>query len=156
MPNNFENQPYNPSSPAPVVSGESFSWGGFIGTVIIFLIVLMVVLWMIKRLNKYSYRQMGALWVRVLDRQVLNGRHALYLVEIAGKIQVLGGTDHQLTKIQEINDPEIVVDILEEINNRPQENMTTFLSEAWQRMRKRRGTEQFSSELEHLLEEVDK
>ncbi|MGI6683996.1 MAG: FliO/MopB family protein [Bacillota bacterium] len=157
MPNNFENQPYHPSSPAPAVSaGEPFSWSGLIGTVIIFLIVLIIVLWLINRLNQYSYRSKGSLWVKVLDRQVLNGRQVLYLVEIAGKIQVLGGTDHHLTKLEEINDPEIIVDILEEINKRPQENMASFVSGIWKRIQNRKNKEQFSSELERLLEEVDR
>jgi flagellar protein FliO/FliZ len=95
-------------------------------------------------------------WVRVLDRQVLGGQQVLYLVEIAGKIQILGGTDHHLTKIAEINDPEIVADILEEIASRPEEKMDKFMTGIGKKLRSKKRKSGFSAELERLLEEVDK
>jgi flagellar protein FliO/FliZ len=93
-------------------------------------------------------------WVRVLDQQVLNGQQVLYLVEIAGHIQVLGGTGHHITKVSENNDPEVVAEILEEIANRPEEKMDKFLTGIWKKLKRKPKNEAFSAELERLLEEV--
>lgn len=156
MPNSFnENQPYDPNLTAPPAA-EPFSWAGLIATVIIFLLILTVSLWLIKRLNRYSVRNMQSPWVRVLDRQVLNGQQTLYLVEIAGRIQILGGTDHHITKVAEINDPEIAAEILEEIANRPEERMDRLLSGIGKRLRRKKRNDSFSLELERLIEEGKK
>lgn len=154
-PSGIENQPYNPSVTA-AATPEPISWAGLIGTIIVFLIILVVSLWMIKRLNRFSVRNMQSPWVRVLDRQVLSGQQVLYLVEIAGRIQVLGGTDHHITKVEEINDAEIVAEILEEIANRPEEKMDQFLTGLWKKLKRRRKPKEdvFTAELQRLLEEV--
>ncbi|MDP4160432.1 MAG: flagellar biosynthetic protein FliO, partial [Bacillota bacterium] len=94
---------------------------------------------------------------RVLDRQVLSGQQSLYLVEIAGQLQVLGGTDHHLVKISEINDPAVAAEILEEIATRPIERVGGWakrLQTVWRRPARQK--EPFSKELERLLEEVEK
>jgi len=153
IPNSIENQPYNPSVTAPPAA-EPFSWAGLIGTIFVFLLILIVSLWLIKKLNRYSVRNMQSPWVRVLDQQVLNGQQVLYLVEIAGHIQVLGGTGHHITKVSEINDPEVVAEILEEIANRPEEKMDKFLTGIWKKLKRKPKNEAFSAELERLLEEV--
>lgn len=156
MPNSFENQPYNPPVPTPAAASDPFSWWGLLGTIFVFLVILVVALWMIRKLNRFAVRNMESPWVRVLDRQILGGQQVLYLVEIAGKIQVLGVTDHHITKVAEINDPEVVADILEEIANRPEEKMDRFVNEIWRRLRSRKKKDVFSSELERLLEEVER
>lgn len=152
MPNTIESQPYIPSETAPTAI-EPFSWGGMIGTIIVFLIILLVSLWMIKKLNRFSVRNMQSPWVRVLDRQVLNGQQVLYLVEIAGKIQVLGGTDHHITKVGEINNPEVAAEILEEIAGRPEEKMDRFMTGIWKKLKRKKRTDDFSLELDRLIEE---
>ncbi|HHV65651.1 MAG TPA: FliO/MopB family protein [Peptococcaceae bacterium] len=156
MPNSFnENQPYDPSlTPSP--AAEPFSWASLIATVVIFLLILTVALWLLKKLNRYTVRSIQSPWVRVLDRQVLNGQQTLYLVEIAGKIQILGATDHHLTKVAEINDPAIVAEILEEIASRPEEKMDRFLMGIWKRLKRRKSKDSFSLELERLIEEDKK
>lgn len=155
MPNSIESQPYNPSVTAPAAV-EPFSWAGLLGTILVFLIILLVSLWMIKKLNRFSVRNMQSPWVRVLDRQVLNGQQVLYLVEIAGRIQVLGGTDHHITKVEEINDPEVAAEILEEIANRPEEKMDRLMTGIWKKLKRKKRTDDFSSELERLIEEGKK
>lgn len=153
MSNSIENQPYNPAATV-TASSQPFSWAPLIGTILLFLVILIVALWMIKRLNKYSFRKMQSPWVRVLDRQVLNGQQVLYLVEIAGKIQVLGGTDHHITKIAEINDPEVAAEILEEIVDRPEEKMDKMMTGLWKKVKRQKKSDGFSSELDRLLEEA--
>jgi flagellar protein FliO/FliZ len=156
MSNGFDpNQPYNPGIAAPAAV-EPFSWVGLIGTIIVFLIILLAALWMIKKLNRYSARNIQSPWVRVLDRQALSPQQSLYLVEIAGKIQVLGGTDHHITKVAEINDPEIAAEILEEIALRPQESMDRLMNGILKKFRPKNKKKDFSAELERLLKEVKK
>ncbi|MDP4160381.1 MAG: flagellar biosynthetic protein FliO, partial [Bacillota bacterium] len=102
-----EDQLLPSSGAAPAVNQSVFSWWGLLGTLLVFLVILLVSLWIIRRLNQATIRSMNATWARVLDRQVLSGQQNLYLVEIAGQLQVLGGTDHHLVKISEINDPAV-------------------------------------------------
>ncbi|KJR47775.1 Flagellar biosynthesis protein FliZ [Desulfosporosinus sp. I2] len=125
---------------------------------LVFLIILLVSLWIIRRLSKMNNRRINAPWARVLDRQVLSGQQSLYLVEIAGQLQVLGGSDHHLVKISEIHDPRIAAEILEEITTRPTERMEGWVQSVqklWRRQSQQKE-EPFSIELERLLEEVEK
>lgn len=153
-----EGQPF-PAAPATNGSDPStaVSWGPLIATVVVFFVILLLAVYVIRRLNNKEVRGMNAPWVRVLDRQAIGNRQVLYLVEIAGKLQVLGVTDQQMVKIAEINEPDVAAEVLEEIANRPQEKISSFVSvvgdKLFTRKRKKRD---FSQELEHLLEEADK
>ncbi|WP_425806969.1 FliO/MopB family protein [Desulfitobacterium sp. Sab5] len=154
----IEGKIYAPSA-ADVAQTGSFSLWGLVGTVLIFIVILVIALWIIRRLNRSVLRGMNTPWARVLDRQILNGQQSLYLVEIAGKLQVLGDSDHYLVKLTEIDDPELAAEILDEIANRPVEKAESSISRFSQRLfsgkrRKPKGT--FSSELEQLLKEVEK
>ncbi|WP_019851138.1 flagellar biosynthetic protein FliO [Desulfitobacterium sp. PCE1] len=160
MPKIDNTTPYPDTIPASAdLSGADPSyWGGIIGTILVFLLILVVALWVIRKMNQASFRGMQAPWARVLDRQMLNTSQSLYLVEIAGKLQILGGTDHHLTKIDEIDDPELAAEILDELAHRPTERVEGILSGIAQRTfggKRRRGKEPFADELERLLEEVD-
>lgn len=153
----LEDQAFPPSGAAPVVTEPVFSWLGLMGTLLVFLLILLVSLWIIRRLNRANVRSMSAPWARVLDRQMLGGQQSLYLVEIAGQLQVLGGSDHHLLKISEINDPEVAAEILEEIATRPVERVdgwTRSLQKLWPGRSRKQDT--FSAELERLLDEVKK
>lgn len=152
-----EDQPLPQSDAIPVVAQTDFSWWPLLGMMMVFLVILLVTLWIIRGLSKASFRNMNASWVRVLDRQVLSGQQSLYLVEIAGQLQVLGGSDHHLAKISEINDPQVATEILEEISTRPTERVEGWL-QAVQKLWRRpsRQKKSFSAELDRLLEEVKK
>lgn len=152
-----EGQPFPQSGASPVVTQPVFSWWGLLGTLLVFLIILLVSLWVLRRLSQANMRSMNTPWARVLDRQILSGQQSLYLVEIAGQLQVLGGSDHHLVKISEINDPHIAAEILEEIATRPTERVEGWLQSLqrlWQRPSRKK--EPFSAELERMLEEVEK
>jgi len=150
-----ENQAFPASGATPAGTATVFPWMGLMGTVLVFLLILVVSLWVIRRLNHANGRNINARWARVLDRQILGGQQSLYLVEIAGQLQVLGGSDHHLLKISEINDPDVAAEILEEIATRPIETIDGWaksLQKLWPgRFRKK---EAFSVELERLLDEV--
>lgn len=152
-----EGNDFPPIGATPDVTESVFPWLSLMGIVLVFLLILVVSLWIIKRLHGANVRTMSVPWARVLDRQVLGGQQSLYLVEIAGQLQVLGGSDHHLLKISEINDPEVAAEILEEIANRPIERLDSWtkgLRRLWPgRFRK---NDDFSVELERLLDEVKK
>jgi flagellar protein FliO/FliZ len=139
----IESQPVNLPEVSTAATGSSYSAGGLIATIIFFLVILAVSLWVIRRLNKYSYRGMQSPWVRMLDRQTLGGQQTIYLVEVAGKILVLAGTDHHITKIEEINDPEVAAEILEEIANRPVENVEKFMGSILNKLLRRKNRKFF-------------
>ncbi|TGE39993.1 flagellar biosynthesis protein FliO [Desulfosporosinus fructosivorans] len=154
---NLEDLEFPPKGAVPAVPESVFSWWGLMGTLLVFLLILLVSLWVIRRLNRANVRNMNVPWARVLDRQILGGQQSLYLVEIAGQLQVLGGSDHHLLKVSEINDPEIAAEILEEIATRPIErvdNLTKSLQKLWPKLFQKK--ESFSNELERLLDEVKK
>ncbi len=152
-----EDNPLPPIAAAPAVTEPLFNWWGLMGTLLIFICILLISLWVIRRLNRANFRNMNAPWARVLDRQMLGGQQSLYLVEIAGQLQVLGGSDHHLVKISEINDPDVAAEILEEISTRPIERVDGWaksLQNLWPGRSRKNDT--FSAELERLLDEVKK
>lgn len=161
MPNvqgSFENQPYNPSDVVATSTSTAFSWWGWMGTILVFIIILWVALWVIRRMNRSTARGMNAPWARILDRQMLSAQQSLYLVEISGKLQVLGGTDHHLVKIDEIDDPELAAEILDELTHRPVERMEGIFSGIAKQTfggKRRKAKDPFSTELERLLKEVE-
>lgn len=133
-----------------------FSWGGVFAYIVVFLLILVVVLWIIRRLNRSQFSGLDSSWARVLDRQSLGGQQTLYLVEIAGKFQVLGGSDHSLVKIAEIEDLEAVAEIIDEIAHRSESRPESLANTFWRRLfygKKRRRP--FDSELQRMLEEKD-
>ena len=153
---NIEDTPINWVS-EPSSAAVSVSWWGLLGTLIVFVLIFFVALWVVRRLNRSAMRTMNSPWARVLDRQVLNVHQSLYLVEIAGKLQVLGISDHHIVKISEIDDPELAAEILEEIANRPVEKVEGVMAGLAGRIfdgKKRKKN--FSAELERLIEEVEK
>lgn len=162
MPNaqgSYENLPYDPSEAVATASSTPFSWWGLMGTILIFILILLVALWVIRRMNRSSSRGMNAPWARILDRQMLSAQQSLYLVEIAGKLQVLGGTDHHLVKIDEINDPDLAAEILDEITHRPVERIEGVFSGIAKHTfggKRHKAKDPFSNELERLLEEVER
>jgi flagellar protein FliO/FliZ len=152
-----ENQPLPSTGAAPVVANSGSSWWGLLGMLLVFLVILFVSLWILRRLNQSNMRSMNIPWARILDRQILYSQQNLYLVEIAGQLQVLGGSDHHLIKICDIDDPEIAAEILEELATRPTERVEGLakgFNKLFKKPTPRRDS--FSKELAQLLEEVDK
>lgn len=155
--NESQSYPAATATAAGADPGTAVSWGPLIATVVVFFAILLIAVYIIRRLNRREIRGMSAPWARVLDRQPIGNRQVLYLVEIAGKLQVLGVTDQQMIKIAEINDPEVAAEILAEIAGRPQEKISGWVSTVGDKLFTRKKKKQdFSQELEHLLEEADK
>ncbi|HZK54580.1 MAG TPA: flagellar biosynthetic protein FliO [Desulfosporosinus sp.] len=151
----IEDQAFPTSGAAPAATTSAFPWAGLMGTLLVLVFILLLSLWIMRRLKGANGQGLSAPWARVLDRQVLGGQQSLYLVEIAGQLQVLGGSDHHLLKISEINDPDVAAEILEEIATRPIERVDSFtnsLQKLWPRRSPKK--ESFAAEMERLLDEV--
>lgn len=52
-------------------------------------------------------------WIKVVDQVAVGPNRGLFLVDVAGKLLALGITDHQITKLLEIDDPELIHQIRE-------------------------------------------
>jgi flagellar biogenesis protein FliO len=46
----------------------------------------------------------GGTWINILDHVSMGPNRGIYLVDIGGKVLVLGITDHNMVKIMEIED----------------------------------------------------
>ncbi|MDR3541373.1 MAG: flagellar biosynthetic protein FliO [Desulfosporosinus sp.] len=153
----IEGQPFPSGGNVPAVTHSVVSWWGLLGTLLVFLIILAVSLWVIRRLNRANVRSMNTPWARVLDQQVLGGQQKLYLVEIAGQLQVLGGSDHHLLKLSDINDPSVAAEILDELTPRPAQRVVGRARNSQKFWRSpSRANESFNEELERLLKEAER
>jgi flagellar protein FliO/FliZ len=123
-----ENQVYAPeSAQIQTQIQEAFSWAGLISTVVLFIIILLIILWLVQKINRKGFQRIQTPWIRVLDRQSLSPQQNVYLVEVAGKIQIWGSTDHQINQISEIDDPDHVSNILQEIAQRPEDSVDKLM-----------------------------
>lgn len=159
MPNtSIEDQAYPAASGSTASAGAAgFDWGSFAGTVIVFLLILWLAFWVLKRLKVASSPGVNNNWARVIDRQVVSGQQALYLVEVAGQLQVLAGSEHSLVKIADIDDPRVAAEILNGLANRPTEKVEGFFHTVKRKLlQPQKSKATFSSELDRLLEEVDR
>lgn len=68
------------------------------------IIVIGLALLVIKFFQRQVSHSGTGRWIRILDQVVIGSNRALILVEIAGKIYVLGVTDHNITKLLEVKD----------------------------------------------------
>lgn len=157
MPPSIEDELFGSVAPAATTVNPAgdFSWWSLLGTLLVFLLILLVSLWVIRRLYRSSARKMDVPWARILDRQNLGGQQNLYLVEIAGQLQVLGGSDHHLLKIGEINDPAMAAEILEELATRSADRGDGW-QKGLQKLMPRRSKKEasFAAELKRLLDGV--
>ncbi|MGB9792785.1 MAG: FliO/MopB family protein [Thermacetogeniaceae bacterium] len=68
----------------------------------------------IKYLQKRTMITQTGRWIRVIDQVGIGPNKALLLTEIAGRLFVLGVTDHSISNLMEIKETSQVTAILEE------------------------------------------
>lgn len=76
----------------------------FLRLVISLLFVIVLAFLAIKLFQRQRPFTRSGRWMRILDQVVIGQNRAILLAEIAGKIYVLGVTDHNITKLLEIDD----------------------------------------------------
>ena len=76
------------------------------------LVVIILIVWLLIRLFGRQIRsRMQGTWLRVLDEVSLGPNRGVVLCELGGKIYGLGVTDHQISPLFELDDPELLADI---------------------------------------------
>lgn len=148
---NVEMLPYNPTGVVANTTPPSTSWLSLTGTVLVFVLILIVAFWVMRKVNSSSRANVNSTWAKVLDRQMLSGQQSLYLVEVAGKLQILAVTEHNIVKLTDIDDSNLAIDILEDIENNKVESVG-FLNSLFN---KKKATKQFAVQLEGFVAEQD-
>ncbi len=150
---NIEDQPFKITESLPILSNQ-FSWLNLAGMTLVFLIILLISLIIIRKLRQASLGISKSRWIRVLDRQSLGGQQMIYLVELAGKLQVLGASEHSLFKISEIDDPQIAAEILADLTMTSAKRGEGVLPRLLGKVAHKKQRRDFNAELEKLLQEA--
>ncbi|HEX3014864.1 MAG TPA: flagellar biosynthetic protein FliO [Desulfobacteria bacterium] len=124
--------------------------------VALFIVILFAVLFITKAIKRSNLSMGSASWLKVLDRQTLGGQHALYLVEIAGNLQVLAGSGQGLVKIMDIENPDVAAEILADISQRLAVPSSGVLPQLLEKITglKQRGKRDFTTEFDQVLREA--
>lgn len=93
---------------SPVPAETPSMLGQLVRLVVSLSLIVGLALVLIRVFAKRAVRLPAAGWMNVVDQVALAPNKGLYLTEIAGKYYVLGVTDHQITKIAEIDNPEVL------------------------------------------------
>jgi flagellar biogenesis protein FliO len=110
---NIESMPFPASQTIATPQVSAFSWGTFVTIVCIFLVLFAGFALLVKRYNRTT--SAANTWFKLLDRQQLGPGHNLYLVELAGHLQILGVTNQTMVKLAELDDAELAGEILQDL-----------------------------------------
>jgi len=132
---NLEDRPFPADTQVTPQVQSSFSWGTLLVTVFIFLICLVSFGFIVKRIN--SAAAPLSPWLKVLDRQQLGQGQYLYLVELAGRMQILAASTHGVVKIAELDDPDLAGEIIQDLAWKSEQAIPSFWSELFNRLRGR-------------------
>ncbi len=113
----------SPDSLAKSWSGEPGLWP--LMKVLLLLVLVLGLVWIsLSALRKVTGKGGGSLkGVEIIGGLPLGPRRSLIFVKIAGKVHIIGATDHHLTSIGQIDDP---AEVSELVSNGPSDNMTQF------------------------------
>jgi len=92
----------------PQPSNNPSMLGQLVQVVISLSLILGLALVLIRVFGRRATRMTAAGWMNVIDQVALAPNKGLYLTKIAGKYYVLGVTDHQITKVTEVDNPEFL------------------------------------------------
>lgn len=98
-----------PQAVAPPSMGELL-----VRLIVSLVVVLGLAFLAIKFLQKRTMITQTGRWIRIIDQVCIGSSKALLLAEIAGRIYVLGVTDHNISKLLEIEETSQIAAILEE------------------------------------------
>jgi flagellar protein FliO/FliZ len=121
-----------PGDASPLPSVDLPSYGGLLLKTILALVIVIGLAWVLlrwglKRLLPGTGRSAGE--IRVLDRQSLDGRRSVVLVEAYGRYLLLGVGDGSVTLLAEL-DPETVAEAERQRASRPQKRFADVLRAA--------------------------
>ncbi len=139
---NVEDRPFPSVNVTTIQPSTGFAWGSFILTVFLFIVLLTGLSLLVKRLNRNPL--LTSPWLKVLDKQQLGPGHYVYLVELAGKLQILGVTGHSMVRIASIDDIELAGDILQDLTWRSEQVLPPWWSQIISRVKERGFSDELS------------
>lgn len=78
-----------------------------VGSVVLFTVILLLLNWMLKRINSNRLAQLNATSeIRVLEKRVLSHKAFIYLIEIRGKTIAIAESSAGIAKLTEFSDIE--------------------------------------------------
>lgn len=95
------------------------SMAGLFIKIILSLGIIIFLTYGVMRVLQKQFKTTGGSWINVVDQVSLGPNRGLFIANIAGKIVALGVTDHQIVKILEIDDP----DMIEQIKKTPDDRL---------------------------------
>ncbi len=138
---------------------STFSVAGYVFRIIISLAFILAITYFVMRILKKqcSIQQRQKNWIRIFDYQGLAANRGIYLVEILGKVYVLGASEGQISILAEIDqDDEYWNDIKEDVINAQEEllppTMKKWVADNLGLFRKYQKGNCFSSELDKQLD----
>ncbi|NLK51768.1 MAG: FliO/MopB family protein [Syntrophomonadaceae bacterium] len=106
-----EGQPVNlPEYSEPAVQ-EAPGLGGLFFRIVLSLAVIVLLSYFLIRLISNRFKISTSEWVNVLDHLSLGPNRSIFLIDVAGKVLVLGITDHSMVKIMEIEDEMLIAEM---------------------------------------------
>lgn len=123
------------SSPVGAQPQTGFAWDTLLVTAGLFLLLLVVLGFFVKRINKAAVPVSP--WCRILDKQQLGQGHVLYLVELAGRLQILGVTNQSVVKIAELDDADLASEIMQDLAWRAEQTLPPWWTQLFGRVRDR-------------------
>lgn len=104
-----EDQSVNlPEYQAPQLKENPSMFGLFVRLTVSLLLITGLAYALIKIIGRqWGYSSVGT-WINILDQLALGQNKGIFITEIAGKVFVLGVTDHSINKLLEIDDKELV------------------------------------------------
>ncbi|NLC08054.1 MAG: FliO/MopB family protein [Syntrophomonadaceae bacterium] len=85
--------------------------GGLLFKILVSVLVIVILSYGLIRLFGKGLKLQGGTWISILDHVSLGPNRGIYLVDIGGKVLVLGMTDHNMVKIMEIEDDAIIAEM---------------------------------------------
>ncbi|MEQ8173493.1 MAG: flagellar biosynthetic protein FliO [Syntrophomonadaceae bacterium] len=146
------NQEYDKTQ-APVAQTTSLWWEGI--KIIIVLGLIVAAAWTVIRVfNRQARRRLQGNWLHVADEVMLGQNRGVVLCEVGQRLYALGVTDHNITCLFEIDNPQV----MKEISQQALEGFTQQDSNPWIKavsdfVDRRRAPDQKQEEFHQLMEE---
>jgi len=84
--------------------------------------IILLLSYVLLRFLRRHLRVSSGQWIKVVDHVLLGPGRGVFLVDVAGKLIALGITDGQITKLLEIDDPELIRQIQETTTELPEKS----------------------------------
>jgi len=113
-----------------------FSYIKVIFMLALVLAVILVSVWLLKKVTPQFSRSANSGLIKILSTFWLGPKKALYLIQVAGKILLVGVTDHNINIISEFSDPDEAHNVLTSLEGKKSEpNFANLLSSLFNKNR---------------------